>query len=101
MGVVAAEAMYISISDLYNQCMVTISASEARKSFAHVVETAQHEAVVVERRGEAQAVVVSATEYDRLMSAAEEIEDIAAFDAAMAEEGPSIPWEQVKADLGW
>ena len=24
-----------------------------------------------------------------------------ALDAAMAEEGSSIPWEQVKADLGW
>jgi len=24
-----------------------------------------------------------------------------AFDAALAEEGPNIPWEQVKADLGW
>ncbi|MCU4187276.1 hypothetical protein K6U06_23135 [Acidiferrimicrobium sp. IK] len=28
-------------------------------------------------------------------------EDVAAFDAAMAEEGDSIPWDQVKADLGW
>lgn len=37
----------------------------------------------------------------RLRSAADEIDDIAAFDAAMAEEGPNIPWEQAKADLGW
>jgi antitoxin Phd len=28
-------------------------------------------------------------------------EDVEAFDASLAEEGPSIPWEQVKADLGW
>ncbi|MFT3889864.1 MAG: type II toxin-antitoxin system Phd/YefM family antitoxin [Arachnia sp.] len=81
--------------------MSTITASEARKSFAAVIETAQHEAVVVERRGEAQAVVVSVAEYERLKSAAEEADDVAAFDAAMAEEGPNIPWEQVKADLGW
>lgn len=81
--------------------MSTISTSEARKSFAAVIETAQHEAVIVERRGEAQAVVLSPAQYDRLMSAAEETDDIAAFDAAMAEEGPDIPWEQVKADLGW
>jgi len=26
---------------------------------------------------------------------------VAAFDAAMAEDGTNIPWEQVKADLGW
>lgn len=81
--------------------MSTITVSEARKSFAAVIETAQREAVVVERRGQAQAVVVSAAEYDRLMDAAEEVEDVAAFDAAMAEEGPNIPWEQVRADLGW
>lgn len=93
--------MYISVPLLYNRGMSTITVSEARKSFAAVIETAQHEAVVVERRGEAQAVVLSPTEYERLKSAAEETEDITAFDAAMAEEGPNIPWEQVKADLGW
>lgn len=81
--------------------MASITASEARKSFAHVIDTAQREAVIVERRGEAQAVVVSPAEYERLRGAAEDIEDIAAFDAAMAEEGANIPWEQVKADLGW
>ena len=47
--------------------------------------------VIVERRGEPQAVVISPAEYDRLMSAAEEVNDIAAFDTAMAEEGPNIP----------
>ncbi|MCK0112848.1 type II toxin-antitoxin system Phd/YefM family antitoxin [Ornithinimicrobium sp. F0845] len=81
--------------------MSAISASEARKRFAAVIETAQHEAVFVERRGETEAVVISPAEYHRLMEAAEEAEDVAAFDAAMAEEGPNIPWEQVKTDLGW
>lgn len=83
--------MPISILYFYSGIMASVSASEARKRFAHVIETAQREAVVVERRGEAQAVVVSPAEYERLLSAAEEIEDIAAFDAAMTEEGPSIP----------
>jgi antitoxin Phd len=32
--------------------------------------------------------------------ALEEVEDIAALDDAMAEEGPNLPWEQVRADLG-
>lgn len=81
--------------------MVVLNASEARKHFAAVLETAQQEAVIVERRGEAHAVVVSLEEYDRLKAAAEEVEDIAAFDLAMAEEGPNVPWSQVKADLGW
>lgn len=81
--------------------MSTVTASDARKHFAAILETAKREAVFVERRGEAQAVEASAAEYERLLSAAEEVEDVAAFDAAMSEEGPNIPWEQVKADLGW
>lgn len=81
--------------------MVTISASDARKSFASVIETAQTEAVIIERHGEKEAVIVSAAEYDRLMDSAEDIDDIALFDEAMAEEGPNIPWDQVKSDLGW
>jgi prevent-host-death family protein len=81
--------------------MRSITASEAHNTFADVIEIARHEVVIVEHRGEAQAVVISPSEYDRLMSAAEEIEDVAAFDDAMAEEGENILWDQVKADLGW
>lgn len=43
----------------------------------------------------------SAERYEELVDAIEEAEDVAAFDAAMAEEGDNIPWEGVKADLGW
>lgn len=78
-----------------------MSASEARQNFATILETAQHEAVMVERRGEVQAVVISPSEYERLLDAAEDAEDVRAFDEAMADEGPNIPWEQVKRDLGW
>ena len=35
------------------------------------------------------------------MDALEDAEDIAAFDAALAEGGEAIPWEQVQAELGW
>jgi hypothetical protein len=34
------------------------------------------------------------------LRAAEDAEDIADADAAMDEPGESVPWEQVKADLG-
>ena len=34
------------------------------------------------------------------MDALEEIEDIAAYDAAMADPSPNIPWEEVKRQLG-
>jgi PHD/YefM family antitoxin component YafN of YafNO toxin-antitoxin module len=55
----------------------------------------------LERYGRLTAVLVSPERYEELMEALEDAEDVAAFDAAMAEDGANIPWEQVKADLGW
>ena len=81
--------------------MASIQVSAARDALADVIELAATEAVVLERYGSAVAVVVSPTRYEELMDAYEEIQDIEAFDRAMADEGPNIPWAQVKADLGW
>lgn len=81
--------------------MVTMSVSAAREQLAEAVEQASREAVVIERYGRAVAVMISPARYEELMDALEEVEDVAAFDEAMLEEGPNIPWEQVKADLGW
>ncbi|MFL4472424.1 type II toxin-antitoxin system Phd/YefM family antitoxin [Paeniglutamicibacter sp. MACA_103] len=81
--------------------MSTVSVADARKHFSEVIDRAQTEAVFIERRGQRAAVVVSPEHYERMLEALEDAEDVAAFDEAMAEEGPSIPWAQVKADLGW
>ncbi len=81
--------------------MATMNISAARERLPEAVELAHSEAVFLERYGRPPAVLVSPERYDELMEALEEAEDIAAFDAAMAEEGSSIPWDQVKADLGW
>ncbi len=75
--------------------------SAARDNLPDAVALAQTEAVVLERYGRPAAVLVSPERYETLMAALEDSEDVAAFDAAMAEEGPNIPWEQAKADLGW
>ncbi|AND15650.1 type II toxin-antitoxin system Phd/YefM family antitoxin [Rathayibacter tritici] len=81
--------------------MVTISVTDARANFSDLVERSHTEAVIVERRGRAEAVIVSPEQYERMMDALEEVEDVQAFDAAMAEEGDDIPWAQAKVDLGW
>ncbi|GEL20832.1 type II toxin-antitoxin system Phd/YefM family antitoxin [Pseudonocardia asaccharolytica] len=81
--------------------MVTMNISAARDNLPEAVETARTEAVFIERYGRPAAVLVSPERYEKLMAALEDAEDIAAFDAAMNEEGPNIPWDQVKADLGW
>jgi len=87
--------------ELYNPSMATINVSDARNHLPAAMETARTEAVFVQRRGRLAGVLVSPERYEQLMAALEDSEDVAAFDAAMAEEGPNIPWEQVKADLGW
>jgi prevent-host-death family protein len=83
--------------------MADMTVSEARDHFAEVVETARDEPVYLARHGRRAVVIVSAEHYDALVEAAEDVQDTAAADAAMDEvEGgaDTIPWEQVKADLG-
>lgn len=86
---------------LYDPSVATMSVSEARERLSEAVETAHTEAVFLERYGRPAAVLLSPERFEELTRALEEAEDVAAFDAAMAEEGDNIPWEQVKADLGW
>ena len=64
-----------------------------------MITQAKDEAVFIERRGQRAAVVISPEQYERMLEALEDAEDAEAFDEAMAEEGPKIPWAQVKADL--
>lgn len=86
---------------MYNIDMNPLSAADARKQFSEVIDRSQTEAVFIERRGQRAAVVISPEQYERMLDALEEAEDAASFDEAMQEEGPNIPWSQVKADLGW
>lgn len=81
--------------------MAIVSAADARKHFSDILARSKTEAVFIERRGQSAAVVVSPEQYELMLGALEDAEDIVAFDEAMAEEGPNIPWAQVKADLGW
>lgn len=78
-----------------------MSISDAREHLPAAMETARTEAVFVQRRGRPAGVLVSPERYEQLMTALEDIEDVAAYDEALAEEGPNIPWNHVKKDLGW
>ncbi|MDH6277410.1 antitoxin Phd [Aurantimicrobium minutum] len=93
--------MYISSPELYNSDMSIVSVADARNNFSEMITQSQTEAVFIERRGQQAAVLISPEQYERMLDALEEAEDVAAFDEAMAEEGPNIPWAQVKSDLGW
>lgn len=93
--------MYNSLAVTYNSGMATFPVSDARQRLAEIIELAQTEAVILERYGSPAAVVISYARYDQLMEALEDLEDIDLYDAAIAESGEPIPWEQVEKDLGW
>lgn len=84
--------------------MSELSVTDARARLADVVDAARvgHTPVYLTRRGRRVAAVIDADDLDRLFEAAEDLADIEAARAARAEiadEG-TIPWDQVKADLG-
>ena len=72
-----------------------------RENLAAAVDAARQEPVVLERYGRAAAVLLSPERYEELLAAWEDSEDVSAFDTAMQEEGPNLPWDEVKAELGW
>jgi antitoxin Phd len=86
---------------VYNTVMVKISVSKARERLSEVVEMSQTEPVELEHYGRRAAILISPEQYDEMLEALEESQDVAAFDLALAETGVNIPWEQVKSDLGW
>jgi antitoxin Phd len=86
---------------LYTIRMAKISVSKARSQLSEVVELSQSEPVELELYGRRAAVIVSPEQYDAMLEALEEAEDVVAFDASLAESAENIPWEQVKSDLGW
>jgi len=77
--------------------------SEARGEFSDLVNRAayRHERVLITRHGKAIAALVP-TEDLELLEAMEDRADIEAARAALADpaNAETIPWEQVKADLG-
>jgi len=79
--------------------MNELSVTEAREQFPAVLNQAKKKPVRITRHGIDVAVVIAPSLYESLIEAQEELEDIAAFDAAILEKGPNIPWEQVQKDL--
>jgi antitoxin Phd len=92
----------LNLYDWYNLYMSDVTVSEARERLADVIDEArrQHEPVYLHRRGKRLVAVIDAEDLDRLIELAEDAVDIAEARAAVEEEAESIPWEEVKADLG-
>ena len=54
---------------------------------------------VVDEKGRRVAVLLPIKMYEALVEAAEDLEDIRAAEEALAEDGESVPWEDVEAEL--
>ena len=55
----------------------------------------------VQRHGTTIGVFIRPEVYQELLDAWEELEDLRAYRAAKEADGPAVPWEQVKTELGW
>jgi PHD/YefM family antitoxin component YafN of YafNO toxin-antitoxin module len=86
---------------MYHFCMVTMSVVQARANLSSALDEVANQPVLIQRRGKLAGVLISPKEFERMLQALEDLEDIQAFHESMAEEGEDLPWEQVLADLGW
>lgn len=88
----------------YHGVVAEITVTEARARLADVVDQARvrHDPVYLTRRGQRIAAVIDADDLQRLIEAAENLADIEAARAARAEveAEDTIPWDEVRADLG-
>lgn len=80
--------------------MSTMSVTEARENFSEAIATSAVEAVFIQKHGQIAAVLISPERYEKLMDALEEIEDVIAVKASLADPNPNIPWDEVKLQLG-
>jgi len=74
--------------------------SQAREQLPAVLELCQTEAVILERYGKPQAVVISYERYDELMNALEDLNDLEYLEQNPPDLTDTIPWEDVKRELG-
>lgn len=81
-----------------------MSISEARSRLASIIDDARHEPVWLTRRNKRVAAVVDADVLERLLEAAEDLDDLVAYDAAIAESarigGENVKWDDLKRELG-
>ena len=80
--------------------MGQMTATDAREHFSDALAATNREPVFITRHGKRIAALVTAEFYERAVEALEDAEDLAAAHAAREEDGESIPWEVVKAELG-
>jgi antitoxin Phd len=85
---------------MYINLMNEISITDARAELPAVVARSKKKPVHIVKHGQTVAVLMNPELFERAMDAMEELEDIEAFDQAIAAHEKTYPWEQVKRELG-
>jgi prevent-host-death family protein len=80
--------------------MESIPLNEARRNLPTLINDAQSKAITISRHGIPAAVVISPSRYEELLSALENMENLALIEASLKDTSPSIPWEQIKKEYG-
>jgi prevent-host-death family protein len=92
--------MYRLSKFLYIISMTEVTITGARADLAKTIKRAKKGPIKITSHGEPQAVLVDPSLFEKMLEALEDAEDLAAFDAALKDSDPGIPWEQAKKDLG-
>ena len=93
--------LVLQIPIMYSSVIARTPVSQAHERLAEAVEMLRSEAVVLERFGRPAAILLNPDRYDELLEAIDDVQSAADFEPTMSSEGGNIPWERVKADLGW
>jgi prevent-host-death family protein len=80
--------------------MSELSVTDARAELPAAIKKSKKAPVHILKHGEPVAVLISPTLYTEMLEAMEELEDIAAFDAAIASNESPVAWDDVKKELG-
>ena len=80
--------------------MKSFALSDARRDLPTRVDKSSKEPILITRHGEDAAVMISPSLYEEMIEAMEELEDIAAYDAAKARKEDSVLWQDARKDLG-
>ena len=78
--------------------MDLIPLNEARRNLPTLINDAQTQAITISRHGVPAAVVVSPSRYEELLSALEDMEDLASIEGSLKDTSPSISWDQIKKE---
>ncbi len=92
--------MYKTNLILYISNMSEMSITNARAEFPAAIAKAKKRPVHILKHGKPVAVLINNSLYEKMLSAMEELDDIATFDLAIKDKSKNIPWESIKKELG-